>query len=204
MTEEKKPLLSILMPTIPDREASFGALWAEVDRQRQGDVAVEVLVDESKKFLDGGLSIGGKRDALVQRATGKYVCFLDDDDWIFPNYKQVLLTACAGDKDAYSFNQLYICKDFTSVIQMSHNNTENEQVRPHGITKRTIWHTCAIRAEIAKSERFTNINYDEDWRWLKLIIPKIKTSEHLDILLHQYNDVPKTSEATKIINQGHE
>ena len=206
-SEIKQPLLSILMPTIPSRKNVFNVLHSELINQREaiegGCESVEILIDDSERFLEGGKSIGQKRDSLVQRASGKYLCFLDDDDWVFPNYLMELSNACLGGYDSYTFNLLYFCNFFTSIIEMSFENKENEQVKPDGIIKRTIWHICPILSSIAKTERFQSINYDEDWRWLKLIIPKIKTSVHLDMILHQYNDFSKSSEAIKIFKHGY-
>ncbi len=200
------PLLSILMPTIPERSRSFQLLRASVESQIKdigAEAYIEVLVDDTKRFLEGGKSIGQKRDDLVQSANGMYCCFLDDDDEIFPNYVRELFYACKGGLDSYTFKQLYRCDKYSAVVEMSFDNKVNEQVAPNGVIKRTIWHTCAIRTDIAKTERFSGKNYDEDWDWLKRIIPKINTSEHINMILHQYNDIKGGSEATKIINNGH-
>src|SRR6188508_3232701 len=104
------PLLSILMATTPDRNEMFTKLFNEVQRQADwvntihvGAGTVEIVVDDSPRYLDGGLSIGMKRDALLRRAIGKYVCYLDSDESIAPNYLQVLIELCKKGKDVCTF-----------------------------------------------------------------------------------------------------
>lgn len=87
------PILSILTCTIPERVDRWVKLSQMVFNQ-QRDLhtnhpslgMVEHLNDTTKAFLNGGLSIGKKREQLVEQATGKYLCFLDDDEDIAPNY----------------------------------------------------------------------------------------------------------------------
>jgi len=57
-------LLSILIPSIPSRAETFVPLWVEINRQAEwvntihmGAGTVEVIIDDSPAFLDGGLSI---------------------------------------------------------------------------------------------------------------------------------------------------
>src|SRR5687768_903403 len=101
-------LLSILTLTIPERAEKFNQLSTELNRQMQVlhernkhryleqdcDKEVELTADASPSFLNGGLSIGKKRESLVNQATGKYICFLDDDESIAPNYLEVLYDLC--------------------------------------------------------------------------------------------------------------
>lgn len=165
---------------------------------------VEILVDNDKEFLNGGKSIGEKRNSLVQDASGKYLCFLDDDDIVAPNYIETIVrSAMESEVDSYTFNSLFKNDYYFAFIEMSFMNKENEQASPNGIIKRTLWHICPILSSIAKTEKFSNINSAEDWEWVERILPKIKTSEHINMILHQYNHYNDVSESDKILQHGH-
>jgi glycosyltransferase involved in cell wall biosynthesis len=205
-----QPLLSILIPTLPERKATTALLRARIAHQvtefhctleDATNYQVEILYDDSPRFLAGGLSIGKKREALIKAATGKYVCFVDDDDTVFDGYIKGILEKLIHDADAVTFDALYVGGAFYCRINMDHNNPVNEQVSQNATVRRTIWHICPIRASIAKSVPWDDINFDEDWQWLKKIIPLIKTSHHIDMTLYQYNE-SRNSEAQKINKEG--
>src|SRR5688572_28935140 len=105
-----RPILSILTPSIPKDYAMLFALREELNRQvielnRQHPSLgiVTHVVNQGASFLDGGLSIGKKREELVKAASGKYLCFLDVDDLPSPNYVETLVRLCHEHKDVVTF-----------------------------------------------------------------------------------------------------
>lgn len=199
-------ILSLLIPSIPERKHKLLKLLAELYKQILAihkdhptlDI-VEILIDDSKKFLDGGLSIGEKRNALLQRASGKYLCFLDDDDEITPNYIEQLVRMCNAGKDIVTFRTLVKNDYYWALLDMSLINRINTEVNPEGIVERTPWHICPVLSELAKQEQFSNLNHNEDWDWMQRVLTRVKTEEHTDIILTQYNHSEMNSEADKII-----
>jgi hypothetical protein len=197
-------VLSILIPTIPERVEMFTRVFNEVHRQIQychtvhpSLGSVEVLVDDSKKFLDGGLSIGKKREALVQRASGKYLCFLDDDDWISPDYIETLVRMCNEDKDVCTFNSFSTLDNYWMVVCMSLFAEGNQQAKP-GFVYRKPWHICPVRSYYAKiNPIFPDSNYGEDWGWFEQVVKLCRTESTTSQILHQYHH-GKHSEADKI------
>lgn len=199
-------MLSLLIPTIPDRAVMFNKLLLKVYEQVSycQDVhptlgEVEVLFDDSKKFLDGGLSIGKKRETLVKEATGKFSCFLDDDEDISPNYVETLLRLCKQNKDVCTFRNISKFDNYWCVVDM-HLFYENEQATPERIVRRAPWHTCPVKSEYAKLYAFDDINYGEDFSWMERVLKHCQTEAHTDAILHCYNHSSKTSEADKITN----
>jgi len=80
-------ILSILIPSIPERANKLNILLdnlktqvIEVNKTHPTLGEVEILIDDSKKFIEGGKSVGKKRYDLIKKAKGKYICFLDDDE----------------------------------------------------------------------------------------------------------------------------
>jgi glycosyltransferase involved in cell wall biosynthesis len=201
-------ILSVLIPTIPDRVDKFTKVYNELMRQvafmqtvhpSLGDI--EVLVDDSISYLSGGMSIGKKRDRLVSLATGKYLCFLDDDDWIAPNYLEILVRMCnAGDYDILTFLALAKLDNFWMIVQMSFWQPENEEAEP-GIINRKPWHICPVLSEIAKRHPFPDRNYGEDWEWFKEVLKDCKKPIQTNCILYQYNH-GKHSESDKIMKHA--
>ena len=77
--------LSILICSLESRRALCNNLKLQLKEQK--NEAVEVIIYEDK----GELSIGEKRNKLLKRAKGEYVCFIDDDDEISKNYINLAL-----------------------------------------------------------------------------------------------------------------
>lgn len=197
-------VLSILMPTIPERAAMFSRLLSQVQNQIRSCNEyhstlgnIEVLVDDSKRFLDGGLSIGAKRQSLVERATGKYLCFLDDDENISPQYVETLVRLCYENKDVCTFRNISKFDGYWCVVDMSMRN-RNEQSGSDDIVKRKPWHICPVRSEFAKQVRFPDINYGEDWEWFEKVLVLCRTEAKTKKVIHQYNGFTATSEADNI------
>lgn len=158
---------------------------------------IEFLYDNGPPFLQGGLSIGKKREGLVRIAKGKYLCFLDDDEDIAPNYVETLVRLCHQDKDVITFRS-FIKNDFYwSVVDMRLGNA-NEEATPDRIVKRNAWHICPVRSKYAKMYKFEDSNYSEDWTWMKQVLKHCETEAHTDQILHSYQHSKKTSEADKI------
>lgn len=197
-------LLSILIPTIPERKNRFDILYSELIRQKTEFLrfhwtigSVEILVNDSPRFLDGGLSIGKKREALVKGASGKYICFLDDDESIAPNYLESLMRLCSEGNDIVTFRASVRLDNMWALVDMNLNTKENEQIHPDGIVNRPPWHMCPVKANYAKIFEFPDLNNAEDFVWMEQVLKCCHTESHTDRILFQYNH-GSHSEADKI------
>jgi glycosyltransferase involved in cell wall biosynthesis len=203
-------ILSILIPSIPSRRNQLVALLAELYKQQSSLNtthptlgSVEILVDDSISFREGGLSIGGKRDLLLKRASGKYLCFLDDDDNVTPNYLETIVRLAQGNPDIITFRTLIKNDHYWAIIDMDLDNRRNDEVNPNGLIRRTPWHICPVRADIAKSEPFSvDLNHNEDWDWMGRVLMKVATDAHTNMILTQYNHSEAGSEADAIERVG--
>jgi glycosyltransferase involved in cell wall biosynthesis len=97
-------LLSILIATIKGRERSFAELVEHLTAQCRrdgllpaGDAEgkVEILWEKDNKQI----SIGAKRQRLLERARGKFVAFVDDDDWVSDHYARRICEAIEAHPD---------------------------------------------------------------------------------------------------------
>lgn len=201
-------ILSILIPTTPDRQHMFAKLFDEVYRQiaymqtiHPTLGKIEVLVDDSKRFLEGGLSIGKKREALVKRAEGKYLCFLDSDDWVAPNYVETLVRLCHHDRDVCTFRNVTKTDNYWMVVQMS-LKYPNDQATPDYAIRRKPFHICPVRSSFAKMYQFEDINNEEDWKWMEQVLKHCTSEAKSDSIIHEYRHSKLFSESHKIMNHA--
>lgn len=196
--------LSILVCTIPEREAMFNGLFMQLKKQATyckkthptlGDI--EIVFENSKKFLDGGLNIGAKRQALLEQSKGLYICYLDDDEHISPDYVETLIRLCYENKDLCTFRSIAMLSNNWALIDMSLKNKENQQINPESITLRKPWHVCPVRRELGMKHKFTDSNYGEDWDWFGQVLKGCRTEAHTKKVIHNYNHGAH-SEADKI------
>jgi len=146
----------------------------------------------------GKLTAAEKLEAseLLDMAQGEYVCFLDDDEWISPDYIETLLRLVYFNPDVATFRSLAMLENNWALIDMSIAN-ENEQINPDTITLRKPWHVCPVKSEIAKTIEFSELNYGEDWVWFEQVLELCNSQQHTDRIIHNYRH-GKHSEADKI------
>lgn len=99
-------LLSILIPTIPEREPVLKRLLGELSYQiTKGNYwdDVEILIDNDKKMFDGGKHTGKKRQELTEKAKAKYVLHVDDDDDLVREYMDVVIAALRKNPDVVTY-----------------------------------------------------------------------------------------------------
>lgn len=197
-------LLSILMPTIPERGDKFTALYNEVQAQIHyiSEVHpslghVEVIVNSDKRFLEGGPSIGKKRESLVSASNGEYLCFLDDDDGIAPNYIESLLRMCRIGADVCTFRAFVTMQSFWALVDMRLCYKVNDQITPDHTVRRPPWHICPVKSKFAKLHHFKDLNNAEDFDWMQKALNQCSTEIHTDRILFSYNH-GSHSEADKI------
>jgi hypothetical protein len=197
-------ILSILIPTIPERVDMFTALYNKLHRQLEYMQTfhasmghIEILVNSDKRFLEGGPSIGKKREELVKRAEGKYLCFLDDDEDIADNYLETLVRLCHRDADVVTFRSFAKLKNYWCLIDMG-LHYPNDQANPNYTVRRSPWHVCPVRSYFAKLYSFSDINYGEDWLYFEQVLKHCTTEAKTEAIIHSYQHGDH-SEADKIV-----
>lgn len=199
--------LSILIATTPERQEKFTILYNELMRQKTAfDTThdslgcLEIVVNAGARFLDGGLSIGKKREALVNEASGEYLCFLDDDESIAPNYIESLMRLCYQDMDVCTFRAFVKMENFWALVDMRLMYNVNDQLNPDYTTRRPPWHMCPVKSKYAKIYGFPDVNAAEDFEWMKKVLKLCTTEAHTDKIIFQYNHTggSQSDEVTKL------
>jgi glycosyltransferase involved in cell wall biosynthesis len=158
-------LLSILIPTLERRRASFGPLVEQLQGQirssgRSGQVEILWSRDAGEK------PIGTKRNELLRRARGDYVAFVDDDDRVAPDYVDRICRTLAASPDAD-------CLGITGQISFRGRHTAHfvhslryrEYRSVQGVYQRPPYHLNPVRRAIALRYPFAEVSYSEDIDW---------------------------------------
>ena len=177
--------LSILIPSLTTRYESRTALLSSLSTQYKGD-DVEVLTQVDRGYM----SIGHKRNLLLDRAKGDYLCFADDDDELVSNYISLIMEGIDKGVDCCSLLGVYTTNG-TNPELFEHSIKHKEWIDgtpTQGIRYfRPPNHLNCIKSDIAKKFRFEEINHGEDRLWSDAIQRSgLLKTEHMitDILYH--------------------
>lgn len=176
--------LSILIPTITSRVESLRNLIDKLDIQRNEDVQILIEADA------GEISIGEKRNVLLSKAAGDYVCFFDDDDLPGSNYIKNILDGIERNVDCISLRGVITWDGDRPEIFEHSIRYDAYKTNDTGFPKYERYpnHLNAIRAGIAKQFKFPEINHGEDTDWATQIKNSglIKTEHYVDEVTYHY------------------
>ena len=169
-------LLSILVPALERRP--WRRIVDELQRQCSFIDGTEVLVE-----LDNGqMTSGQKRNLLMSRATGKYVCHVDDDDWVEPDYVHKLVEGCRTDVDVVTF---WLDMTYRVYEKWQFGLWESDRSRGRMMCN----HLCPRKKEIAELVAFDpSLGYaDDQIQFLPIYhAGLLKTEYHIDKILYHY------------------
>jgi hypothetical protein len=182
------PLLTIMIPTTVDRRELFNALIVELNRQVRAfceDWEVEIISNEDNKEI----SVGKKRQILLEQAKGLFVVGFDSDDFPAPDYISEIvgaLRACNDDIDHIGF--LENCNIdgaiSTSIFSIKyHKWAENAAGYDH---IRCANPKSVIRREKALQVGFKDMRWGEDTVFSETVTPLLKGEIFIDKPLYNY------------------
>lgn len=158
----------------------------------QGVREFEILCLED----EGETVVGEKRNRLLQKASGEFSVFIDDDDTVSEKYLPLVLDAiekgdhidCVGFYGSVYFQGEFAGHMLHSVMCTAWTEKEGWYYRPPN-------HLNPIRSSIAKRFRFKPIATSEDYHWsLDLLRARALTRETFigdEPLYHYWCGVPK-------------
>lgn len=185
------PLLTIMLPTTIDRRDMFKRLLAEVYRQIVFNWAmdeVEVIYKEDNKEM----SVGAKRQKLLEAATGEFVVGIDSDDGIAPDYLSEILKALhdmpgtdhVGFYELCTFNGKNPKK---SIFSIAHQKWA-DNVYGYDYTR------CANPKSVIRRSKglqvgFEDSRYGEDRIFSEKVTPLLQSEVFIDKILYYYRHV---------------
>lgn len=163
MGKSTRPLLSILICTLPERVEMLERL-----RPLFRHPLVEIITDPATH-----LSIGAKRNRLKDLARGKYILYCDDDDMINREAFLLIIEACKKDPDTVGIQgkiyengrekQWYISIKYDKWFEKDN------------IYYRFANHLSPVKRKYADKVKFPDKNFSEDHAYSVAIRPYLKT-----------------------------
>ena len=188
-------LFSVMLLSIPSRlEKYLIPLYNRLLKQAGDSIDVELLCMVDNKSM----SIGEKRQALLNSARGKWVAFLDDDDDVSDDYISSVREGLKSNPDVLTFDQHATVNGKSFLVNFKMGNP-HERLTMDGDTYRNIrrppYHMCFWKSKLAKFTAFRSVSYGEDIDWCSRMYPYVKSEMHVDKILHYYKYSDETSES---------
>lgn len=175
--------LSIMIVSLFDRYVSLNRLLSVLCPQLTDEVELLLTI------TGPGESIGSKRQRLLDCASGKFLCFIDDDDLVPTDYVSSILAVL-------SRNDLIDCVGFRGTLEC-----QNGKVYPVNFTLKNkgkigkseqevyecgVGHLTPVRREIAKDIKFLDKSHGEDDGYCSQVMEKCETEIFIDKVLYRY------------------
>ena len=193
---EYECLFSILICSLHRRKHYLEKLWACLKPQVPSDCSLEILVETD----DGEIPIGAKRNRLLERAKGKFVAFIDDDDLVVETYVAQVLDAIKnhphvdviGMSLIMTTNGIEPEKSFHSLQYTSWWDCPDQET---GRKKyfRNPNHLNPVRRELALQVKFPDgSSHGEDRDYSMRLLPLLKAEHNIEKPIYFYlNRWPK-------------
>lgn len=191
-------ILSILICTIESRKEKFNLLFDRLLKQKRecifNDDFCEILFECDNKQI----SVGAKRQMLINRAKGSYIVFIDDDDNISDNYiSKIINEIVVNQPDSIGFKiecDIEGKKETAVVSNKYYDWCEDKDGFKYC---RTPYHKSPIKRWIAKQVGYEDLRYAEDHDYSKRLKESglIKKESFIDEVMYYYNfkyEDPKT------------
>ena len=186
-------LLSILVCTLEDRKTYLDKLIGNLEHQLKGhEDTVELLIESDK----GQLSIGEKRNDLLDKAKGEYIAFVDDDDIVAPNYVDLILKAIQSKPDVVGMNLIMTTnglkaeRSFHTIKFDRWFDRACSLMQGHRVYFRNPNHLNPVRRELALKVKFPAINMKEDRDYSSRLYPLLKTEVFIEQPIYFYLYLP--------------
>lgn len=186
-------LLSILIATVEIRKEVFKKLEFELFRQNVYDDVEVIVLSDNKE-----ISIGAKRQKLLEMAKGDWIVFFDDDDQPCEHYIDLIRSFALTHKEC----------DCMGIRGVMTTNGDNPQTWCHrlgfpikgngrGLLQeygfhfvRPIIHFNPVRRELALQAGFKDLRYGEDMDYASRLNTLLKKEVFIDYELfhYQYDD----------------
>ena len=183
---------------LPKRANLYNSLISELNKQIKNCNAedkIEIITETD----NGENSVGKKRNNVIDKARGEYVCFIDDDDMITEIYVSKTLKALETKPDVVELVGFLPKYDLPFI----HNLNCGGHFKKDGIQFRTPNHLNTIKTEIAKQVRYPEISHGEDQDYSHRLWNSglMKTESLIGERMYIYQFNPATSETVKFMRK---
>lgn len=191
-------ILSILIATTYSRNNTLQKLIENINNQisiynLSSKIELIVVFDEKQ------VSVGYKRQKLLECASGKYVCYIDSDDNISDTYCKDIVDAIEQNPNSECVGFLIECNmDGKIELAIASNRYSDWCENKNGFRYcRTIYHKTPVRRDIALMVGFEDLRFAEDYKYAVGLKKTglLKNEIFIDKVLYYYNykyENPKT------------
>lgn len=151
---------SVLIATIPGREQSLQNLMSSI-REKCARIAPELKFEICLSYDNRETSIGRKRQYLLEQAKGKYLSFMDDDDFITDAYIEDLWLTIQGNYSCMRLRGQINQYTFTHSLE----NKLTDKMARDEVFLRPPNHLNPMMSDIAKLIQFKDSVRGEDLDW---------------------------------------
>ena len=152
--------VTFLIPTIQGRESSLMRLVTSI-HEKMKRIASHLRYNINLAFDNREMSIGMKRQTLMQASEGKYSAFIDDDDEITDEYIQDLVETIGGSYPVMRLRGNIHPFTFTHSLE----NTLKSPMATGNVFVRPPNHLNPIMTDVAKLVHFRDATRGEDLDW---------------------------------------
>ena len=177
---KKQPYkLSILIPTLPSRIPYLNRIISDLQEQINIKPVQILYLGDNKS-----LTVGEKRNLLMDMSKGDYLCFIDDDDLVSDTYIDQILKAITENPDVITFklkkfvddkrirDAVYSVDAGKACYRAIHEGEQVDKMLPN--------HLCIWKKSVI-NQRFPNINLSEDHKWAEKM-----RGNHKELFLNDY------------------
>ena len=184
---------------LPKRADVYNKLIAVLNAQITAANAQDI-VEIITETDNGENTVGKKRNTVLDKARGEYVCFIDDDDMVTDIYVSRTLKALESKPDVVELVG-FLPKYNLPFI---HNLNCGGHFRKDGIQFRTPNHLNTIKTSIAKEVRYPEISHGEDQDYSHRLWSSglMKTESLIGDRMYIYQFDSRTSETVKFMTKN--
>jgi glycosyltransferase involved in cell wall biosynthesis len=180
--------LSILICSveIEERQDKLKKLIYELHRQISKNYAeeiVEIIVDSDNM----NKSVGKKRNDLIEKAQGEFICFVDDDDFVSENYLSTILYHLNSGIDILLIGIKHIKNGINEIKILPSLYIDNLKTN-EAIFRTNHFHLCPHKKSIANKVLFECINFAEDMLYSQNMVKHINNSYLISEPIYIYLD----------------
>lgn len=186
------PLLTIMIPTTVDRREQFTKLANELQSQRQGiSELVEIIWREDSKEI----SVGKKRQLLLEDANGEWVVGFDSDDWPAQTYVQDIVEALSSNPSIDHVGFIEDCDidgvKSRSIFSIKHKSWDEQEEGYDQV--RCANPKSVIRKSKALQVGYQDLRWGEDRIFAESVTPLLESEVFIEKPLYYYRHISSDS-----------
>lgn len=181
--------LSVLICTLKSRQDKLNRILTQLNQQIKGRSVQILWLGDNKS-----MTVGEKRNMLLIMASGRRVCFIDDDDYVADIYLDEIFKLIPQDPEVITFDVMrYIDGKEDKPQRFSKDYSRIRLAPDMSFYKMPPNHLCVWKRGVIKEE-FPKKSLSEDHVWAENMLKHYTNQVNIDKVLYYYDYSKKWSE----------